>query len=64
MNIASANRFMKPPNKKTINAINKTIYYHAPFPGNPHKAGVVNIKTDVPLLPANQRKSNWKHIPD
>ena len=35
-------------------------YHHANFPGNPIKQGVVNVATDVPSLPANQRKKPKK----
>lgn len=33
-----------------------TSYYHVPFPGNPHKNGVVDIKRDVPSLPIKLRE--------
>ena len=32
------------------------IYYHAPFAGNPHKKGVINL-TDAPDLPIAVRAS-------
>jgi hypothetical protein len=33
-------------------------YYHSPFPGNPHKGGVVNVKDDVPCLPIAYRQQH------
>jgi hypothetical protein len=41
--------------KQPSNASTSPRYYHAIFPGNPHKGGVINVSTDVPRLPISQR---------
>jgi hypothetical protein len=39
---------MKQPHPKT--------YFHAIFKDNPHKGGIINITTDVPVLPRQYRE--------
>jgi hypothetical protein len=46
---------MEQKDKSPINASTSPRYYHSPFPGNPHKGGVINVSTDVPRLPISQR---------
>ena len=33
-----------------------TTYYHAPFEGNPHKHGIVDVKKDAPAFPIQIRE--------